>query len=249
MKTDKKINWLDSYDFDKIDKEVEETIKKRESNKYLKIVKKIVKEMVGKSSAIDIKLNKRDNGDFIEILISRSVTDCRFDFNGDKFLLYGHDGAYKHTRNYDPGLSFEFDDEKLFESIVRQSIEKSLIPEMQKSHKKGHLKTLPSKLKEKDVKIDFKKLTSNWLVKKFHDISSEIMNGETIENVDIEIKNNKLNCSFDIDCNGYGLFRNGGLISINKHGFVKVDLDDTPIEGCGIENELSFEIEELITIK
>jgi hypothetical protein len=244
---DNKINW-DLYDFDKIEKEVKEKMSKEKENKYLKIVKKIIKEMIGNSSVITVELNKRDIGDFISILISRSVTGCRFDFNGDKFLLYGHDGAYKQTRNYEPGLSFEFDDENLFESIVRQSVEKILIPEIKNRHKKGYLKTLPSKIDSEKVNIDLKKLTSNWLIKKFHDISSEIMNGETIENVDIQIKNNKLICSFDVDCNRYGLFRNGGLISINKHGFIKVDLDDTPVEGCGIENELSEEIEKLITI-
>lgn len=245
MKTDKKINWVDSFDFDKIEKEVEESIKNKKSNKYLKIVKKIVKEMVDDSSAIDIELNERKSGYFINIILSRSSTDCIFNFNGDKFLLYGHSGAYKY--NNEPGLSFEFDDENLFESIVRQSIEKSLIPEIYKMYKKGRLKTLPSKLKEKDVKIDLKKLTSNWLVKKFHDISSEIMNGESIYNVEIKIKNNKLNCEFDIDCNRSGTHY--GSISINEKGFVKVDLDDTPIEGCGIEDELSFEIEKLITTK
>lgn len=244
MSKTENISIWDSFNFDKIDKEVKENLKSKKSNKYLKIVKKVVKDIVGKSSAIEVELNERKSGDFIEVLISRSVTDCRFDFLGDNFLLYGHDGAHKY--NGEDGISFEFNDEKLFESIVMQSIEKSLIPEIKSRYKKGRLKSLPSKLKKEKISIDLKKLTPKWLTNKFYEISNAVMNGETIENVDIKIKNNTLNCSFDIDCDRYGHFKDFGNISINKHGSVVVSLDDTPLEGCGMENELSFEIENLI---
>ena len=100
------------------------------------------------------------------------------------------------------------------------------------------------KVEEKEVRVDLTKLKVDWLVEKFHEISDELMNGETIDEVEITIENNKLYCYFEIDCNRSGTW--DGFITINEKGVVKVSLDDTPIEACGIEDKLAKEIKKII---
>lgn len=100
------------------------------------------------------------------------------------------------------------------------------------------------KVEKKEIKIDLTKLKADWLIEKFHEISDDLMNGETIDEVEITIENNKLYCYFEIDCNRSGTW--DGYITINEKGVVKVSLDDTPIEACGIENKLAEEIKKII---
>ena len=132
----------------------------------------------------------------------------------------------------------------VFESIVRQNIDKALIPYIKECYKKGWSKTIPSKIEVEKVVLDFSKVTIQWLTDTFHQITSDRMNCETIENVKINEHIDKLSATFDVNSD-YGLHRGCGL-TINKMGYVKVDLDDTPLDGCGVESDLICDIEDLI---
>ena len=80
---------------------------------------------------------------------------------------------------------------------------------------------------------NFSKLTEDWLKENFFEISEDIMNGEKIENIKIKESDDNLEILFDVDCGRYGLHRNCGLKISNK-GNIKIDIDDTPLEGCHI---------------
>ena len=71
------------------------------------------------------------------------------------------------------------------------------------------------------------------------------MNGESIENLDYNFNDNGLIINFDVECGRAGLHR-GCSLEINNRGNIKVDLDETPLDGCGIENELEDRIREII---
>jgi hypothetical protein len=111
-------------------------------------------------------------------------------------------------------------------------------------YKQNYIKDLPSKLIE-NKKINFSKLTTTWLIDKFHEISENEMNGETIENVTIEKTKKGLFITFDLDCDRMGFWKNKS-IEINNRGNIVVNLEDTPVEGSGIESELKKSIEKII---
>lgn len=227
-----------SINFSEIDRESKKKEKKK-ANKYLVMVKALVKELVGTHNSINIEFSSG----VVNVLISRSHIGCDFRTDGDYFLLYSWSGGY--TRNNNTVPVYKTDDDELFKSIVKMNINQILIPNIKDFYKKGHIKTLPSKIIVEEAKMDFTKLTKKWLEEKFQEISYNVMNGETIENVKIKINKKSASATFDIDCARGGLFRGHGL-TVSDKGFVKVDLDETPIEGCGIETDLAEAIEELI---
>lgn len=72
------------------------------------------------------------------------------------------------------------------------------------------------------------------------------MNGEIIQKVKIEKSDYGMNITFNLNCDRYGVYKNKS-IQINNRGGVKVDLYDTPVEGCGIESQLKEEIYNILT--
>jgi hypothetical protein len=152
----------------------------------------------------------------------------------DGFLLN------RHGREKD----FLIKDSRVTEDIIRQILENNLVSTIYDLYRKSYLTTLPSKLSIPETTLEFSKITGEWLTENFEDISDDVMNGESIENVRFEEKNGGLIIKFDVDYR-YGLHRNKG-IKISERGNITIDLDETPIEGCGIEEELKERIRELI---
>ena len=213
-------------------------------DKFLTIVKEELSNLVGDFDELSIKCDMRG----ITILIHRS--NClTFYIEDDCFLvgpIYSRQGKIKIS-------SLE-----TFREVVIQLINDEFIPTIYDLYKKttynedGHqipfIKTLPSKLVKKDNKLDFNLITKEWLTEKFYEISSDVMNGEYIENVLSQKLKDGLFITFDVNCGRYGLYRNHS-ISIGNRGEIKIDLFDTPVEGCGIESGLEEEIEKLLDIK
>ncbi len=218
----------------------------QKNNKYLTIVKKIIKEKIGDFKEIDIELGN----DRISIILCKYSIGSDFIIDGEHFIMYDKNCFYSTPFSSDDKRNdgYKFDNEDMFESYVRMNIDKIVIPQIKEFYKRGNFKKLPTLLEDNSLKLDFSKLTKEWLITEFYNISDDIMNGETMENVKIKKSKNLLNITFDVECHPYGLHRNN-TISINDKGYIKIDLDDTPIEGCGIETELSKRITKLITIK
>ena len=84
----------------------------------------------------------------------------------------------------------------------------------------------------------FKKITKKWFRDKFLEATTEVMNGEEAE--DIEIKYNKtlMLINFNINCHRYG-FCKGNYVRICDDGNVDINIDNTPIEKCGVEDALT----------
>lgn len=105
------------------------------------------------------------------------------------------------------------------------------------------------KLEEKKNEFfepNMEELTNDWLISTFYDISEDIMNGESMEDIVISETKDNFIIKFTLNCDRYGFYKNQE-IKINKaKKKVSVNVDDTPIEGCGIEQELSERIIELI---
>lgn len=216
-----------------IRKENKRKEEERKVNPFFRVVNQVSDKLLGKSSDIRIRI---DDYRFKCITFICGTSSHYFFFEGDKFILFTSDSSNV------PPLKLDFD-EVLFSSIVEQVLT-SFIPTIIKDYESTYIKELPSNIEYVTKKINIDKITSGWLVNKFEEISEDIMNGETIENVSYGVGGKEI--YFDIDCHRYGFFRGSGYIKITDKGSVSVDLGDTPLEGCGIEEELKKSIEDLI---
>jgi len=217
-----------------IRKEKKRKEEERKVNPFFRVVNQVSDKVLGKSSDIRIRI---DDYRFKCITFICGTSSNYFFFEGDKFILFTID-----SKNNVPPLKLDFD-EVLFSSIVDQVLT-SFIPTIIKDYESTYIKELPSNIEYVTKKINIDKITIDWLVNKFEEISEDIMNGETIENVSYGVDGKEI--YFDINCHRYGFFRGSGYIKITDKGSVSVNLGDTPLEGCGIEGELKKAIEELI---
>lgn len=234
-------NIFENYNFAEIDKLVAEERSKNETKMkiFLDIVNEEIDNLVGKFDELNVEPNERG----ITILINRSVIfDLRIEDNN---LLVNFDKIKLKINNLD-----------VIRDCVRQMIQQILIPEINilykettydsSGHKVPFIKNFPKKLKKVEKQLNFDAITKGWLRSTFKKISEELMNGEIIEKVKIEKTDYGMNIIFNLNCDRYGVYKNKS-IQINNRGGVKVDLYDTPVEGCGIESQLEEEIYNIIT--
>ena len=111
-------------------------------------------------------------------------------------------------------------------------------------HKIPFIKNLPSKLIKTD-KNDLSKITKDWLIDEFHNITSDVMNGETIENVKITGNKKEITITFELNCGRYGTYKNLYII-VNDRGGMEFDLSE--IEGSDVEFMLKESIQNKIKL-
>ena len=97
----------------------------------------------------------------------------------------------------------------------------------------------------RDINPVFKNITKEWFVDKFFEITEEIMNGEEAEDVEFEYTDTSLKITFSVNAHRYG-FNKGCSVKINENGTISVNLDDTPLDGCGVDRMLGEAIIEVI---
>ena len=205
-------------------------------DKFLDVVIEEMLNLVGNSPDLSFECDERGIG----ILVNRSGL-LKFYLEDDCFLL---------SQLYSQKIIIKLSNLDIFREVVRQLIVVELIPSIYDFYKKNYIKVLPTRLQKENKKLDFSKITVEWITEKFFESSEDCMNGETIENVvilplDLIGVNDGIKISFDVDCGRYGLQRDRS-IEVNDKGYVKVDLSDTPVEGCGIESDLTDEISKLL---
>lgn len=91
------------------------------------------------------------------------------------------------------------------------------------------------------------RITPEWLIDNFKEISEDILNGDYIEDVIIQENENGVNISFKVWWNAWGEWltdKHRYSVNINKDK-ISISLPEA-IEGSGIESELKDKIIELI---
>lgn len=245
-----KENIFENFDFGSCPPEQEEDLNERFSW-FINIINDEIKENIGNLPELSIEPHVRSNeNDWchyeINIYINRSgIFTIYLDENN--YLILESPFLNHHQSYGEEAVYLKFNPELIFKDYCHQMINDKLIPRIKELYEIKFIKELPEKLLDKkEKKLDFSKLTEEWLENKFNEISEDIMNGETIENIKINETNGKLKIIFDVDCDRSGTWKNNS-IEINNRGSITVRLDDTPLEGCGIEDELKSEIKKLIT--
>lgn len=115
-------------------------------------------------------------------------------------------------------------------------------------------------------KIDFSKLTAEWLIENFQEITDDVSNGDYIEDVNfesnieinLERESNSINeyedgikITFRVWFNRWGDFmteRRQSYITITNEGIINIRLPEA-LEGSDVEGELEERIKELLVIK
>lgn len=186
------------------------------------IIELQIEIIVGNSDMIRVESYNMTNGD---IRLNISIGNMSY----DNFYFRDNTLLCKHK-----DIEFLIKDTQTIKDTIRQILESSLVKTIYRLYKMSYIDKLPSKLEKLPNKLN--KITPEWLIQTFQDISDEVMNGESIENVIIK-GDNPQKITFDLDCHRQGLFRNKS-ITISKRGWTTIDLNDTPLECSEIENKL-----------
>lgn len=214
---------------------------KVEHQRFLSVVENEIANLVGDFPELSLECSERG----ITVLIHRS--SCLTFYIKDDCFLVGnlYDSDHK---------LFKISSLDSFREFVIQLIENDFIPEIYKlfklttydhdGHKIPFIKNLPSKLVKTD-KNDLSKITKDWLIEEFYNISSEEMNGETIENIKISGNKKEIKITLDLNCGRYGLYRNQ-VVTVNDRGGVHINFGENPIEGSGVERRLEKSIQNKI---
>jgi hypothetical protein len=214
---------------------------------YVDIIKEELDELVGSLDELSIECDDKD----ISIMIDRSpVIQTRM--SGEShFLLKPF-----HHKNYDR-LSFEekiiaidadcikIKDLNIYRNMIRNSIINDLIPTIKDYYMQNYIKKLPTQLTENKI-INFSKLTAKWLKKTFNEVSEDVMNGESMENLKITKTDTDWVANFNVDCGRRGIHKNN-YIKINNRGGINVGLCEA-IEVGGIESGVTEEIKKYLNI-
>ena len=91
----------------------------------------------------------------------------------------------------------------------------------------------------------FKKITKKWFKEKFVEITQEEMNGEEAEDIEFVYLKKSLTINFNLNLHRYG-FSKGLSVRITDGGEIYVDLNDTSLEGCGVDDILADAIYDLM---
>lgn len=200
------------------------------------VIEELIK-VVGKFKPISV--TKNDN--WINVT-SAGIQVASFRIDGDNFILYD---SIVIRRNSTPSdHAYKFSDENMFRSYVAEHLKRHLPTIIEQQYKSKKIKELPETMKDKANKVQLDRLTNTWFEGKFNEVTSLCMNSETAQRIEIHKVEEGVEIDFEINCGRYG--RHDGRVSVNDRGGIKINLDETPIEGSEVEGELKKSISKLI---
>ena len=203
------------------------------NSKYIKIIDDLSLELFGPDKLI--KAESNNNNTSICIYALDKLCYTIFTNNGN-FLLY--DWGCNNERKEIPIDSLD-----IFNGYAKMILIDFCKPSLIMDYKKKILKKLPENLGIKNT-VDLSRINKKWIKKTFEEITSSILNSESIENIEFKKSIDSLCIEFDINGGRWGIHKDNEII-INDRGNISVNLCDF-IEGRGIETELKERINKLI---
>ena len=221
------------------------------NEKYINILSELSDEMIGKDS--------------IGFYSNEDNTRISINFKNNLGVKYGI-----HTIETENGyfilnawrdIKFKFNSIDTFIDMAKQIIENIIKPAILELYKDNVISKIPEKMETPIINIDLSKITEEWLIEKFNEVSEEESNGEEMEEgIKIEKYYNLpsgassasqkfedgIKIEFSIDCGRRGVHRDNS-IHINNKGKVNINLCEM-LEGGGIESNLIEKIENYIFI-
>lgn len=191
-------------------------------------------------------------GDWIKIAKAETVRvlgdseGVHFELTPHRFHINGiYDGGSKfgvHTVFMSNGKyvldGCEFDNEEFFAEYMRQIMENKMAPQLIAAHKMGHKNNLPPNISKPD-RCNLDAVTEDWVIETFNNLTKEYLNSEKASGVYIDRSRDKITIEFE---SRSGRSRHDLSVTVNDRGYVRVDFDDTPFEGCEVESEFKKQL-------
>lgn len=136
------------------------------------------------------------------------------------------------------------EDTSILMKLVDKIFDDYCIPMLMTLYKTKVIDKLPKSIKYTPLKINFNNVTIESFKQAFYESTDNVINGETAEEVKINIVEDKLRIDFNVDCGRRGIHRHNSVI-INDRGDIRVELCEA-IEGGGVETLLQTKLLNLL---
>lgn len=193
---------------------------------YAKIFKAEAKEILGNDTCIDISTGA-----------TRFQIYGRYK-GGSGYHIHTIDLAGEEDEIYFVLGGCKFSDREFFKEWARQIIEIKVKPAILTTYRNNNIAKLPPKMEFTET-FNLNNITEEWFLEEFNKIAEDVSNMETASNIVIS-KKPYYTISFDMND---GRVSYGCLVTINNKGVVKVDMDETPVEGADLPSDLKDSIE------